>query len=307
MSDTATAPATESTPASAEGAAPPAPEAKAAPAAATEAAKRKVKVDGAEVEVTDEELVKGYQLEASARKRMTEASTQLKQAKELEAKLKAGGAEALRAAGWSDEQIEKLSMEILATKQKGLLEQERQKSLDPKERELEELRKLKEQHEDEKKKADATKREAEVTRVHEQMTQATIATLDALPESMRGHPVVVNRVLDVLAEAIENTDELQKQGVKLTPQWAADRVMKELRQMAREAAASAKDEELEEMFPPTVRARWAKAQKAMAETTAHPALTATPQVREKVNGNKEAPPRVPGTRLLRRLSGPSSA
>jgi hypothetical protein len=275
----------------------PAPEVAAAP-------KRKVKVDGKELEVTDDELVKGYQLESTARARLAAAAKQADEVKALEAKLKSGGVEALRAAGWTDDQIEELSIAVLSEKQQAMLEQERVKALDPKERELEDLRKFKAEQEKAAKDKQQSEHQQQVSQAQSLITGAVIDTLELFPEKYRGSEILAGRVVTVWESALEQAEELTKQGIQVTPRWVADKVAAEFRGLSREVAAHAKDDELDDLIPPATRARLAKKQAAAALAAEHPALTAVPQIREGSDRESEGEkkPRVTQSQLLRRVT-----
>jgi hypothetical protein len=266
----------------------------------SEPSRRTVKVDGKELQVTDDELVKGYQLEATGRARLAEASKQLAEAKSLEAKLKAGGDAALRAAGWSDDQIEELAVQVLSTKQKALLEQERLKAMDPRERENLELKQKLAEREAADKKAAEQSRTQQIDNATQRITGAVIQTLELLPESVRKSKVVAARVLDSWGEALDQADELQAKGVKITPEWIAKQVSDELRGLTGGYLTHAKDEELEELLPATVRGRIAK----KAGAGAHPDLTSKPLVRESKPPPVADKPRTTGAGLLRRIGRP---
>jgi hypothetical protein len=267
--------------------------------------KHKVKIDGAEHEVTLDELVKGYQLEGTSRKRLSEAAQLQSEAKSLEAKLKSGGREALVAAGWTPAQLEDLSVSILAAKHKTHLDEEKLKSMDPRERENLELKKKLEEYEASQKKTTETERAAKVTSATQQITGAVIATLEQFPESVRKSPVLAARVLDAWGDALDAADELEKQGVKVSPEYVAKKVAEEFRGLNKGFLSHAKDEELDELLPATVRARLAKKEHQRANENAHPELTQKPQVREgAAAGDKN--PRISAPKLLRRLSGPHS-
>lgn len=258
--------------------------------------KRKVKVDGQELEVTDDELVKGFQLEKTSRSRMEQAKKESEAAKKLEAALKSPTAEALRTAGWTDEQIEDLAIQTLSKKHAAAMEEERKKKLSPEQKELEELRALKDQNEKDAKQREEEGKKAAVDNATAAVTEVTIQTLQLLPEKLRGSNEVAAMTLDVWDAALSRADELKKAGVNLTPQWVADQVTKRLRGIARELLTNAKDEDLEELMPPNLRARLGK-----AKTNEHPALTAQPQVRDKKPDAESKPPRVTQAQLMRRI------
>jgi hypothetical protein len=275
-------------------------------AAPSAPAKHKVKIDGAEQEVTLDELVKGYQLEGTSRKRMSEAAKLQSEAKSLESKLKAGGEAALRAAGWTEAQLEELSVQVLSAKHAQALEAERLKAMDPKERENHELKKKLQEHEEKAKKESETSRTSQIQQTQQQITNAVIETLEQFPESMRKSPLLADRCLSAWESALMSADELQAKGVQISAKRISDQVMTELRGLSTGLLTHAKDDELEQLVPSTVRARWGK--KPAPSSAGHPELAGKPVVREAKRPEDLVPvPRVKGPSLLRRLGGRKGA
>ena len=310
---------TPAAPAAPPAAPPPAPDAKPAPSDAGGAAspaadatpKHKVKIDGEEKEVTLDELLKGYQTEAAAQKRLKEVAEERKtlaaereKAGKVVAAAKAGDYSALRDLGLSDDEIEQVAIKALSAKQQAKLEEERRKALDPEQRELEDLRREKE----ERTKAEKTKAETEqqqkVQGVKQQVTGSVIGTLDLLPEQMRKSGVVANRVLEAWEYALEHEEEITKRGIKVTPEFIAEKVKGEIREMYRSLLAGTKDEDLDAWVPEDV---WGRRKPPAAdpakpaqkgEPAAHPALGGKAVVRDAAT-KAERKPRKTDAQVMR--------
>jgi len=261
-----------------------------------------VKVDGKEEEVTLDDLIRGYSLGKAGQKRFLEASEKEKRANSvLEAfKNDPRGAAAKALKEFGGVELRDMAIELLAEEHRGLMEEERIKSLSPEARELEELRKFKGQQEDAKKKADAEARTKSVEGAKQLITKAVINTLEQFPEQYRRNEFLASRAADIWAYALEHADELQARGVDVSPQMVAQAIAKETRGLMREMATHAKDEELDEYIAPAVKERLFKTLKAEAEKTAHPALTGQPQVRDPAQRSAETPKRLTQAQLFRR-------
>ena len=287
----------------------------AAPAAADTTPKRKLKVNGQEREVSEEEYSTAAQKFFAGEDKFKEAS-ELKKSAETEkaqvarvvAAVKKGDVKALRAEGFSDDEIETLSITYLTEKQKSQLEQERVKGLDPAARKLEELRREKAERQEKEKEGEETKRAESVKQTEQLITNSVIDTLNEFPEQYRRNDFVAQRVFDAYAYYLEHQEQIDASGMKVTPKFIADKVRAEIRALSRDMIGAAGDDELEEYVPEPARERLFKRVQTAAKKAAHPALGSEPQVR-RGRGAKadDEKPRMTSAQLLRRGYFPKPA
>ncbi|MHB8682823.1 MAG: hypothetical protein ACYC9X_00675 [Dehalococcoidia bacterium] len=181
------------------------------------AAKRKFKIDGADIELSDAEVTERVQKSGAADKRLQEAAAARKAVEgeraavdaergKLVKALKDGDYDALKSAGLSDDEIEAASIQYLTKRQQEELENERRKSLDPKVRaqedavrERDELKKkLAEREQEDAKRSEATTERAWI--------RATDEVLAEFPEDIRGHWLVRQRAAEALKYAFDHPD-----------------------------------------------------------------------------------------------------
>lgn len=264
------------------------------PDKANESPKHKVKVDGAEQEVTLEELLKGYQTNAAGQKRLKEVAEKEKALDGERARVagavkaaKAGDYQALKELGLTEDEIDTLSVKVLSSRQQAMLEEERRKSLDPEKRELEDLRRDKQEREKADKDRAASDEKQQIETTTTQMRQNVVGTLELLPKDLR-EPFFANRVIDAWEYATEHADEIAASGVKVTPELIAQKVREEARGLFARSLKGAKDEELEGYVPADVLERLTKRKGTAPGGAPHPALDSRPVVRSTV---AEEPPK----------------
>lgn len=240
----AAAPAAAITPPAAAGGAPADAVAKgAAEAPKTDPAKHKVKVDGKEAEVTLEELIRGYQTDQAGQKKLKEASDKEKAlgverenlGKAIKA-AKAGDYKALVELGLTEEEIDTLSVKVLSERQHAALEKERRDALDPEKRELEDLRRERDARKKQDEEREQGDKQKQIADAEDQITDHVVNTLKALPPEMRDD-YFASRVLEVWEYAIEHAEEIEKRGIKVTPQYIAEKVKAEGLALAKRLAA----------------------------------------------------------------------
>jgi hypothetical protein len=180
--------------------------------------KYKIKVDGEEVELSREEMVKYAQMGRSGQKKMQEAAQVRQEAIKLVEMLKANPEKVLAdpAILGSDDAVLKFAQKILANRME---EESKDPALRDKERlekELESLRAEKKQEEEKRKQDDYQRMvQEEETALEEGITQAFESS--GLPKS----PFVLKRLADVLISGAEA-------GKKVTPQMAMNIVKREM-------------------------------------------------------------------------------
>jgi hypothetical protein len=280
-----------------------APETKAADSKATEAKATEeaktfptITVDGKEVPLTPE-MVREFQKQAAADKRLQEAATAKKSVEAEKAKidgmvaaLKKGDHKALLSAGLSEDDIEQLSIGFLSGKVQAQVEAERLKGLDPREREFEELKRWKAEQEAKQKEAEEqtkqTAQQEQQAKVQEYLgsyKNDVAKTIAALPEEYRDNLLVQRIVQDGWAHVYTNADELMAQGKlraeDVDPVAIAKDVVAHVRDLYRATLSKAKDTELSELLPPEIKDKFLTTEKAKAGKEAHPSLTGAPQVR----------------------------
>jgi hypothetical protein len=279
------------------------------------APKRKLKVNGQEREVSEEEFSSAAQKFFAGEDKLKEAA-ELKKSAESDkqqvarvvAAVKKGDVKALRAEGFSDDEIETLSITYLSEKQKAALEQERVKGLDPKERELEELRREKAERQAKEKEGEDAKHADEVKKTEQVVTKSVIDTLEEFPEQYRRSEMVAQRVFDAWAYFYEHQEEIAKRGIEVTPKYIAGKVREELRALSREMIGSSSDDELEQYVPEPARDRLFKRVQSAAKKAAHPALGGEPQVRKGRGAeDQEEKPRLTAAQIARRSYFPKAS
>lgn len=274
----------------------------------------KVKVDGQEQEISEEELLKAYSKAAGADKRLKEAAEARKAADSEKAKLdslvkaaKSGDYAALRDAGMTEDEIEALSINFLSAKQRAALEAERVKDLSPEQREYEELKAWKAEQEKLAKETQEKQQAASVDQVTQSFSNHIISTLELFPEEYRRSDALAQNVVDAWAAVYENADEWAKNGVdvsKITPQKVAETVREDMISLYRSMISKADEKELDRYVPPEIRERFLKTTPAAKAEIPHPSLTTQPQVREKAEPPSNEPKkRMTMAQALRKLHG----
>lgn len=313
--DTAAAPSAPAAPAAAP--APGTPDLKAAAATAaaakpSDSPKHKVKIDGEEKEIGLDELIRGYQTDATGQKRLKEIAEKEKsfgaereKVTKAVAAAKSGDYEALKELGLSENEIEQLSVKVLSKRQQSALEEERRKALDPEKRELEDLRRDKEARDKSDKDREEKTQQETITQTTNELRGNVISTLDLLPEKMRGSSFFANRALEAWEYALEHADEIEKRGIKVTPRFIADKVKAEALELYKGLVTSAKDEDLGGFIPDDVLERALKRKNAAPPPAGkqHPAMGGDAKVR---TGNEkkgdDEPKRMTESQLIRKVT-----
>lgn len=284
----------------------------AAAAKPSDSPKHKVKIDGEEKEIGLDELINGYQTNAAGQKRLKEAAekekslgTEREKFTKAVTAMKSGDYEALKELGLSENEIEQLSVKVLSKKQQSALEEERRKALDPEKRELEDLRRDKEARDKSDKDRDEKTQQETITKATDDLRGNVISTLDLLPEKMRGSSFFANRALEAWEYAIEHQEEIEKRGIKVTPQLIADKVKAEATELYKNLVTSAKDEELGGYISDEVLERALKRKNAAPGAAAgaqHPAMGGAAKVRTGNEKKPEDPKRMTDAQLVRRVT-----
>lgn len=264
--------------------------------------KFKVKVDGKEVEVGLAELQKHYGLEKASQKRLQEVAAKEKQLNDTLAKLR-DDPESYFA--FAEKDPEEYAIQRLSAKHKKLLEEERIRELSPEQREAHELKLELDKLRGEKDKAAAEQTARAVGETKQRIVNAVISTLESFPEQYRKNDSLALQVFATWEHAVENYEALAKQGVKLTPEYVRDQVLKSMRGLSGDFMGSAADEELDSMIPAKAMERIKKRVREElakeASDAAHPSLKQDPQVRKGPDAKKQ-PPRLTSNQLLRRIT-----
>lgn len=165
--------------------------------------KRKVKVDGTEIEVTDEDLVRDYQLKEASYKRMTEASQLAKSVKPfipiIEA-LKKGDLNVLRELGLPKKVLREFS-------ERELLEYLEEQEMSPAEREAKDAKRerdeLKAAMEKEKSTRAELERERYAVQAAQEIETEIIEALKEIDVPMKGNYRMVQRMAEEMFAALE--------------------------------------------------------------------------------------------------------
>lgn len=261
-----------------------------------------VKVDGKDVEVPLSELQKHYGLDKAATKRLQEAAAKEKNLNETLAKLKDDPDAYFK---FVEKDPEEYAIKRLSEKHKQLLEQERIHSLSPEQRELEDLRAKLAEGEKEKERQANEQKTVKVSHAKQQIVDAVISTLETFPESYRKNDALALQVFATWEHAVENYEELSKSGVKLTPEYVRDQVLKSMRGLSGSFIGGSSDEEMDALIPKATMERITKKVRAQlaeeAKAAAHPSLTSEPQVRNGKTTPKDPPRRTPN-QILRSIT-----
>jgi hypothetical protein len=203
----------------------------------TKAGKYKVKVDGEEVELSQDELIKYAQLGKAGQKRMAEAAQIKKDAQELVRMLRENPESVLAdpAVLGSDEEVVKLAQKILSRK---LEDEQKSPELREKERlekELEQLRKEAKERE-ERQQTEEYERlvQQQEAQIEEQITEALETS--GMPKS----PFILKRLADVMLAAAENEKDI-------SPKQAMNIVKREMQKDLREYIEAMQEDALEEI------------------------------------------------------------
>lgn len=214
--DTASAPAADSAPKqTATSASALATETKSAADPAPPPKRYKVKIDGEELEVPEDELLRGYQRGAAARKRFEEAQRERAEIEELK-KLGDPWKIAQKLLGKGDEDLDQLA-------EQRLLARLQRESMTPEQRRIAELEAERDRYATEAKNREAAELEAKVaaqTNIHrEQLNRALPAAMDAaqLPRTPEAARLVIGHL-----------ETMVKMGLELDVQAAAEMAREDL-------------------------------------------------------------------------------
>lgn len=271
-------------------------------AAATEQ-KFTVKVDGKEVEVPLSELQKHYGLDKAATRRLQEAAAKEKSLNETMAKLRDDPDAYFK---FAEKDPEEYAIRRLSEKHKKLLEEERIRELSPEQREVEDLRRRVAEAEAEKQRAADEQLTTKVKDTKQRIVNAVISTLEAFPEEYRKDDSLALQVFARWEHAVENYEELAKTGVKLTPEYVRDQVLKDMRGLSGKFLSGSEDADFDAIMPPKAMERLKKMIRAEmakeAKDAAHPSLSQDPKVRGSASKKDTAAPRLTQSQLLRRVT-----
>ena len=197
----------------------------------------KMKVDGEEIELSREEVIKYAQMGKAGQKRMAEASQIKKEAQQLVQMLRDNPEAVLAdpAILGSDEKVIELAQKILSRALENEQKSPETKQKEALEKELEDLRR-KVKDDEERKSAEEYERmvSEQESQLEEQITEAIETS--GLPKS----PFVLKRLADVLLAAAENDKDV-------SPKQAMNIVKREMQKDLREYIEALQDDALEEV------------------------------------------------------------
>jgi hypothetical protein len=194
-----------------------------------------LKIDGEEVQMTKEDVVRFAQLGKVGQKRMQEYSQYKKQVDGFLNALKNDPVSVLRDPDLGIDLI-KLSQEVLSKKLEEEAMSPEQKELMEAKSELERLREEKKREEEERKQQEY---DAEASKFEEELQTKVTEALEKT--GLRRDPVVLNRMTDILLMAHDNN-------LKITPMGAAELVKEELKGDTTSFIKQLSDEQLEEIL-----------------------------------------------------------
>jgi len=181
----------------------------------------KVKIDGVEAEVDEAELIKGYQLEQASRKRLEEASKQMKM---LENAIKVGKDEPFELLNWLGIDVDTLVRNYVKDK----VEESR---LTPEQKELKALKKKEAEWNARKQAEENAIKERQDQQVFEQAAnQLEDEIIEALGKNAT-NPTLVSQVANLMLVALN-------QNKKLTAKEAYARIQNDTQAMLQQALAS---------------------------------------------------------------------
>ena len=181
----------------------------------------KVKIDGVEAEVDEAELIKGYQLEQASRKRLEEASKQMKM---LENAIKVGKDEPFELLNWLGVDVDTLVRNYVKDK----VEESR---LTPEQKELKALKKKEAEWNARKQAEENAIKERQDQQVFEQAAnQLEDEIIEALGKNAT-NPTLVSQVANLMLVALN-------QNKKLTAKEAYARIQNDTQAMLQQALAS---------------------------------------------------------------------
>lgn len=180
--------------------------------------KHKVKVDGQELEVDDEELKRGYAHQKAANKRLQEGMAAKKQAEEFIKMMKdpAKVKEVMTKLGYTREQIRKMSEEVLAAE----LEEE---LMDPRERDLRDAKMRLQKYEE----LEKAQREAKQKKIDEAMKKKYSEEFSAkFVDALKTEKLPPTKPM--VAEMAKYIHRAAKLNFEMTPQEAAKLVKEDI-------------------------------------------------------------------------------
>lgn len=201
--------------------------------------KYKVKIDGQELELPPEELIKGYQLNQASQKRFQEAS-QLKQQADQQMEMlqfaKSNPIEFFRATG--------LNAKSFA--EQVLLQELEESMLSPEEKELRDLKQWKSNYEMQLAKQQEEQQQAQYSLLEEQTAQELESEiLEVLSaNNMKPTPKNIARVAEYLLASIDDST-----GHRMHAKDAIPRLLQEQRQLVQEHISTLSPAEIEQNFP----------------------------------------------------------
>lgn len=204
--------------------------------------KFKVKVDGVESEVDEAELIKGYQLEQAARKRLTEAS---KQMKTLEDALRVGREEPLQLLEWLGLEPEKFIKEYVMNKVE-------ESKLSPEQRELRQLRKEKERIDAERQEAEKQRQEAERQKHFQETGDALEDEILEALGNMKANKHMIAQVANIMLVGLN-------QGKTISAKEAVARIQNDTQSLLNSALESDDVDKFINSLPREARSRLQKA------------------------------------------------
>lgn len=207
--------------------------------------KFKVKVDDAEEEVEEDELLKGYQKAKASDKRFQEASALRKVAEQEKAQIQ----ELLSQIRENPDLLEQLGIDLDGYSEKRMLKKLEKALKSPEELELEELRSFKAKQEEQGKKAAevqaAQAKEQEYAQVTEQIDNEIFETLQSA--GMKPTPRLIARMAEQLLASLE------EDGSRVSAKDAFSRVKNDYQADVSELLESLEPSQLAEMFPSLVK------------------------------------------------------
>lgn len=184
-----------------------------------EPVKRKVKVDGQELEVTEEDLIRDYQLKETSYKRMQEAS---KLSKELQPyvpiieALKKGDLKVLKDLGVPRDALRDFS-------EKELLAYIEEQEMDPNERRARDLERERDEYKKRLEQEEKTRKEIEIEKLNakaaEEIESEIVEALQEVNLPLKGNYRLVRRMAEQMFAALESGNE------KITAKQARDAVL----------------------------------------------------------------------------------
>ena len=253
---------------------------------AAEVRKFKMKVNGAEREMPEEDVLRAAQKYLGGDDKFQQAAAVEKRVNSILESVKTNPRAAFERMSkeFAGTDFEDIAVKFLSEKLEAQMAEQRLREAPPEERERASLRKQLEDANARIKAAEDERATSQQAQVKQQMDRIFIETAQLVPQDMMADPttrnVIGRAIVDHWQVALENEEDLRAAGVDVTPKAIAEQVLAEFSAMTPRYLANLDPSKLREMLGEKKFKALLAAEQAAASGSAHPALTQEPKVRD---------------------------